>query len=147
MRGDARVGHRGSRSPPDEAGCQVQALRAIEGDLGLEKLYVLGTNCVDNPRDGEVLLFLYRHRGGFRKRRSRDGWSRLVPLQPRMICNPPLQPIIIRCDPPIPCMSPRRHEALQRFLRSASDTPETAIGFEFMQDHELRTTWRGRAVS
>ena len=34
-------------------GCQVQALRAIEPYLGLEKLYVLGTNCVDNgPRQG-----------------------------------------------------------------------------------------------
>lgn len=32
---------------------QVQALRAIEPHLGLEKLYVLGTNCVDNgPRQG-----------------------------------------------------------------------------------------------
>ncbi|KAK9820540.1 hypothetical protein WJX72_011419 [[Myrmecia] bisecta] len=34
-------------------GCQVQALRSIEKYLGLEKLYVLGTNCVDNgPREG-----------------------------------------------------------------------------------------------
>ncbi|KAI3423955.1 hypothetical protein D9Q98_009789 [Chlorella vulgaris] len=34
-------------------GCQVQALRSIEPYLGLEKLYVLGTNCVDNgPRQG-----------------------------------------------------------------------------------------------
>ncbi len=33
-------------------GCQVQALRAIEPRLGLEKLYVIGTNCADNgPRD------------------------------------------------------------------------------------------------
>jgi coenzyme F420-reducing hydrogenase beta subunit len=32
---------------------QVQALRSIEKYLGLEKLYVLGTNCVDNgPRQG-----------------------------------------------------------------------------------------------
>lgn len=32
---------------------KVQALRAIEQYLGLEKLYVLGTNCVDNgPREG-----------------------------------------------------------------------------------------------
>ena len=31
----------------------MQALRAIEPHLGLEKLYVLGTNCVDNgPRQG-----------------------------------------------------------------------------------------------
>lgn len=29
-------------------GCQIQALRAVEKDLGLEKLYVLGTPCVDN---------------------------------------------------------------------------------------------------
>ncbi|GLC35133.1 hypothetical protein PLESTB_000557800 [Pleodorina starrii] len=34
-------------------GCQVQALRSVEPYLGLEKLYVLGTNCVDNgPRAG-----------------------------------------------------------------------------------------------
>lgn len=34
-------------------GCQVQALRAVEPYLGLEKLYIVGTNCVDNgPRDG-----------------------------------------------------------------------------------------------
>ena len=32
---------------------QVQALRSVEPYLGLEKLYVLGTNCVDNgPRAG-----------------------------------------------------------------------------------------------
>eukprot|EP00971_Amphidinium_carterae_P074407 1470420-Amphidinium_carterae.1 len=61
-------------------GCQVQALRAIEKDLNLEALYVVGTNCSDNPRDGE---------------------------------------------------------ALQRFLRSASETPETATGFEFMQDNRV----------
>jgi len=34
-------------------GCQVQALRSVEPYLGLDKLYVLGTNCVDNgPREG-----------------------------------------------------------------------------------------------
>lgn len=34
-------------------GCQVQALRKIEPYLDLDKLYVLGTNCVDNgPREG-----------------------------------------------------------------------------------------------
>ncbi|MEO0373436.1 MAG: Coenzyme F420 hydrogenase/dehydrogenase, beta subunit C-terminal domain [Cyanobacteria bacterium P01_A01_bin.17] len=34
-------------------GCQVQALRSVQDKLGLEKLYVLGTPCVDNvPRDG-----------------------------------------------------------------------------------------------
>lgn len=32
---------------------QVQALRAVEHHLNLDKLYVLGTNCVDNgPRQG-----------------------------------------------------------------------------------------------
>lgn len=36
-------------------GCQVQALRSVEEDLGLDELYVLGTNCVDNPRDSEAL--------------------------------------------------------------------------------------------
>lgn len=29
-------------------GCAVQALRAVEHHLGLEKLYVVGTNCTDN---------------------------------------------------------------------------------------------------
>ncbi len=29
-------------------GCQIQALREVEDKLGLEKLYVLGTPCVDN---------------------------------------------------------------------------------------------------
>ena len=34
-------------------GCQVQAVRKVEKYLGLEKLYVLGTNCVDNgTREG-----------------------------------------------------------------------------------------------
>lgn len=33
---------------------QVQALRSIEKHLGLEKLYVLGTNCVDNGRRGTL---------------------------------------------------------------------------------------------
>ena len=34
-------------------GCQIQALRAVEKKLGLEKLYVLGTPCVDNvTREG-----------------------------------------------------------------------------------------------
>lgn len=34
-------------------GCQIQALRAVEQQLGLEKLYVLGTPCVDNvSREG-----------------------------------------------------------------------------------------------
>ncbi|KAL8162854.1 hypothetical protein V2J09_014343 [Rumex salicifolius] len=34
-------------------GCQVQALRSVEKYLNLEKLYVLGTNCVDNgTREG-----------------------------------------------------------------------------------------------
>ncbi|KVH91056.1 Coenzyme F420 hydrogenase/dehydrogenase beta subunit, C-terminal [Cynara cardunculus var. scolymus] len=34
-------------------GCQVQALRSVEQHLNLDKLYVLGTNCVDNgTRDG-----------------------------------------------------------------------------------------------
>ncbi len=34
-------------------GCQIQALRTVEKKLGLEKLYVLGTPCVDNvSREG-----------------------------------------------------------------------------------------------
>jgi len=39
-------------------GCQVQALRSIERHLGLEKLYVLGTNCTDNGRRGTLEKFL-----------------------------------------------------------------------------------------
>ncbi len=34
-------------------GCQIQALRAVQDQIGLEKLYVLGTPCTDNvTRDG-----------------------------------------------------------------------------------------------
>ena len=34
-------------------GCQIQALREVKSKLGLEKLYVLGTPCVDNvTREG-----------------------------------------------------------------------------------------------
>ncbi|KAH7431939.1 hypothetical protein KP509_08G074700 [Ceratopteris richardii] len=39
-------------------GCQVQALRSVEKYLGLEKLYVLGTNCVDNGRREGLDKFL-----------------------------------------------------------------------------------------
>lgn len=39
-------------------GCQVQALRSIERHLGLEKLYVMGTNCVDNGRRETLEKFL-----------------------------------------------------------------------------------------
>ncbi|GAX72952.1 hypothetical protein CEUSTIGMA_g407.t1 [Chlamydomonas eustigma] len=39
-------------------GCQVQALRSIEPYLGLEKLYVMGTNCVDNGRREGLGKFL-----------------------------------------------------------------------------------------
>ncbi|CAM6105722.1 unnamed protein product [Calypogeia fissa] len=60
-------------------GCQVQALRSVEKYLGLEKLYVLGTNCVDNgPRKG-----------------------------------------------------------LDKFLKAASDDPDTVLHYEFMQDYKV----------
>jgi coenzyme F420 hydrogenase subunit beta len=39
-------------------GCQIQALRAIEKKLGLEKLYVLGTPCVDNVTRAGLQKFL-----------------------------------------------------------------------------------------
>ncbi|RMZ55180.1 hypothetical protein APUTEX25_005458, partial [Auxenochlorella protothecoides] len=39
-------------------GCQVQALRHVEKHLGLEALYVLGTNCVDNGRREGLAKFL-----------------------------------------------------------------------------------------
>lgn len=37
---------------------QVQALRSVEKYLGLEKLYVLGTNCVDNGARSTLDKFL-----------------------------------------------------------------------------------------
>jgi 7-hydroxymethyl chlorophyll a reductase len=37
---------------------QVQALRSIEPYLGLDKLYVMGTNCVDNGRREMLDKFL-----------------------------------------------------------------------------------------
>lgn len=39
-------------------GCQIQALRTIEQQLGLEKLYVLGTPCVDNVTRAGLQKFL-----------------------------------------------------------------------------------------
>ncbi len=39
-------------------GCQIQALRAVEQNLGLEKLYVLGTPCVDNVTRAGLETFL-----------------------------------------------------------------------------------------
>lgn len=60
-------------------GCQVQALRMVEKYLGLEKLYVLGTNCVDNG--------------------TREG--------------------------------------LNKFLKAASDSPDTVLHYEFMQDYKV----------
>jgi coenzyme F420 hydrogenase subunit beta len=39
-------------------GCQIQALRSVEKKLGLEKLYVLGTPCVDNVTRSGLQKFL-----------------------------------------------------------------------------------------
>lgn len=39
-------------------GCQIQALRAVEHQLGLEQLYVLGTPCVDNVSRAGLTKFL-----------------------------------------------------------------------------------------
>ncbi|MCS7031276.1 MAG: Coenzyme F420 hydrogenase/dehydrogenase, beta subunit C-terminal domain [Gloeomargarita sp. SKYG116] len=39
-------------------GCQIQALRAVQKYLGLEKLYVLGTPCVDNVTRAGLQKFL-----------------------------------------------------------------------------------------
>lgn len=39
-------------------GCQIQALRAVEQQLGLEQLYVLGTPCVDNVTRAGLQKFL-----------------------------------------------------------------------------------------
>ncbi|ERN40770.1 coenzyme F420-reducing hydrogenase, beta subunit [Rubidibacter lacunae KORDI 51-2] len=60
-------------------GCQIQALRAVQDKLGLEKLYVLGTPCVDNV--------------------TRAG--------------------------------------LQKFLETTSQSPETVVHYEFMQDFRV----------
>jgi 3,8-divinyl protochlorophyllide a 8-vinyl-reductase (ferredoxin) len=39
-------------------GCQIQALRAVEKELGIEKLYVLGTPCTDNVSRAGLQKFL-----------------------------------------------------------------------------------------
>lgn len=39
-------------------GCQIQALRTVQDKLGLEKLYVLGTPCVDNVTRAGLQKFL-----------------------------------------------------------------------------------------
>ena len=60
-------------------GCQVQALRTVEKYLNLEKLYVIGTHCVDNGK----------------------------------------------------------REGLDKFLRVTSDSPDTVLHYEFMQDYQV----------
>jgi 3,8-divinyl protochlorophyllide a 8-vinyl-reductase (ferredoxin) len=39
-------------------GCQIQALRAVQDQIGLEKLYVLGTPCTDNVSRAGLQKFL-----------------------------------------------------------------------------------------
>jgi coenzyme F420 hydrogenase subunit beta len=39
-------------------GCQIQALRAVEKEIGLEQLYVLGTPCTDNVTRAGLQKFL-----------------------------------------------------------------------------------------
>jgi coenzyme F420-reducing hydrogenase beta subunit len=39
-------------------GCQIQALRAVQDKIGLEKLYVLGTPCTDNVSRAGLQKFL-----------------------------------------------------------------------------------------
>jgi coenzyme F420 hydrogenase subunit beta len=39
-------------------GCQIQALRSVQDQIGLEKLYVLGTPCVDNVSRAGLQKFL-----------------------------------------------------------------------------------------
>jgi len=39
-------------------GCQIQALRTVEQELGLEQLYILGTPCVDNVTRAGLQKFL-----------------------------------------------------------------------------------------
>ena len=51
----------------------------MEEDLGLDELYVLGTNCVDNPRNAEAVW-------GERVKGLRDVEARMVfpPLKQRL---------------------------------------------------------------
>jgi len=39
-------------------GCQIQALRTVQAEIGLEELYVLGTPCVDNVTRAGLQKFL-----------------------------------------------------------------------------------------
>lgn len=39
-------------------GCQVHALRALEAELGLEKLYIIGIPCTDNTAYPDLMRFL-----------------------------------------------------------------------------------------
>lgn len=74
-------------------GCQIQALRAVEQQLGLEKLYVLGTPCVDNVTREGLAKFLnttsrspdtvvhYEFMQDFRVHfRHEDGSAEMVPF-------------------------------------------------------------------
>ena len=74
-------------------GCQIQALREVEERLGLEKLYVLGTPCVDNVTRAGLQKFLettskspetvvhYEFMQDFRVHfKHEDGWIEKVPF-------------------------------------------------------------------
>lgn len=92
------------------------ALRSVEKYLGLEKLYVLGTNC------GEFSIQL--------SRLDYDVESNLVA---HLVC------LLTQFCKLFMWLSvdngPR--QGLDKFLKAASDDPETVLHYEFMQDYKV----------
>ena len=111
-------------------GCQVQAVRAVQGGLGLEALFVMGTNCTDNgPREG-LDTFLRVRFGvcawgrtqgrGWRRRGERGGFPPL-----------PIPPALTQ-----PASPPPFHSAHTK-LQSVSASPDTARHYEFHVDFRV----------
>jgi hypothetical protein len=129
-------------------GCQVQALRSVEKYLGLEKLYVLGTNCVDNGRCVYVCA-------GQNSAGEQTGCEVLDCISVYQHCRP-LTPVEIRTAIVYPSPLPHSHShhpsyphvlyrrgTLEKFLNAASSRPQDVLHYEFMQDYRVRGARQG----
>jgi 7-hydroxymethyl chlorophyll a reductase len=105
-------------------GCQIQALRAIEPLLGLERLYVLGTNCADNgPRGGlDKFLDAASAEPGrvthYEFAQVRAEWLPPWPMRWKLRPKPTTrQPLATRHPPPTTCPPPRQPQDYRVHLR------------------------------
>jgi hypothetical protein len=121
----------------------VAALRNVEKRLGLEKLYVLGTNCGKSAHSSIfvsfLLFFLLLELQNFygRKFVALSGflaailclfaWEHIVSRSSE------LNYVVFVCMP----VDNGPREGLDKFLKAASDDPDTVLHYEFMQDYKV----------